>query len=192
MRGARRHPFRAVALLLIAGCAADPQSLEGRDGGVAVSDVGAILADGSERDAWADSGRRFDAATPDTGGRDAGADSGSMSDAATTDAREHPCEPDEPVGPLPAMDCDGPELRDDLPIVCADVEPCSEAGDCIVVIVDACCGLTRIAILATRADEVSDAVGECLDHPAPTCPTCPPREAAAACWDGRCRIIGRR
>lgn len=171
MRGAKRHSLRAVALL-IGGCTADPQLLVGRDGGAAVSDAGAILADEGERDA--------------------SADSGAMSDGARTDASEHRCEPDEPAGPLPAVDCGDPVLRDDLPVVCADLEPCSEDGDCMVAVVDPCCGLTLIAILASRADEVSEAVGECLDHPAPECPPCPPRQPVAACVEGRCRILRQR
>jgi hypothetical protein len=146
-------------------------------------------ADSGDADGDTDSDTDTDGDTDADGDADTDADADADADGDV----DVSCEPGEPAGPVPAMDCDAPAPREDLPIVCGDVEPCEQDAGCVVTVVDPCCGLTRIAVLATRLDEVdvavAVAVGGCDDH---ECPACVPREGRAVCTDGRCRIAGRR
>ena len=99
------------------------------------------------------------------------------------------CVPGDPAGAVMSMGCGDPAPREDLPLVCEDVEPCVDAVDCVVVNADPCCALAQIAVLAGQVNAVADRVGVCAD-PNPMCPDCAVRDGVAACIDGRCEIQG--
>jgi hypothetical protein len=91
---------------------------------------------------------------------------------------------------VPALGCGvEPEPRDDLPLVCADLQVCAIDEDCVVTNADPCCGLAQIAVLADRVDEVAERVGDCPD-PYPICIDCAVMDGVAHCVEGRCEVGG--
>jgi hypothetical protein len=88
-----------------------------------------------------------------------------------------------------SMGCGEPAAREDLPLLCEDVEPCTSDDECTVVNADPCCALAQIAVLATEVDAVLVRVGACgIENP--LCPDCAVRQGSATCVRGRCEVQG--
>jgi hypothetical protein len=97
------------------------------------------------------------------------------------------CVPLESAGAVPAMGCGGPSPRDDLGVLCTDVQPCADDSDCVVASADPCCGMADVGILASQEHDFLARVGSC-DVLNPICPDCLSQPAAAICNGGRCEV----
>lgn len=91
-----------------------------------------------------------------------------------------------PAGPLPVNSC-GPATPSDIGLCAEDVDGCTSDADCARANLDPCCGLSSVAVLATRLERVERLVGGC---PSPRiCPACVTYADPLRCLDHRCQLV---